>query len=531
MRFHQNNLSLWQEDVILSDMPMLTRSLSTEVCIVGAGFSGLLTAYQLLKDGFKVVILDKDDLGYGESALSTAHLSDAFDDHFTEILKKNGLDRTRLAYQSHMEAIDFIEKIVKDEKIDCDFRRVDGYLFLAPEHDLVYLQEELKAAEECGATDVQLLTQPLDPFFETGTCLRFAHQAQFHPLKFLNGLCERIRAMGGQIYTRSRVEFVEDGNNPFVETTHGYRVSADHVVVATNVPINNFMSVHLKEAAFRSYVVGMKVPRGSVPSALYWDTGTPYHYIRVDAAPERDFDVLIVGGEDHRVGQEEHPELIFQKLYDWTEKRLGIFQPEVVYNWSGQIIEPMDGLGYIGRNPGQKDVYIVTGDSGQGITHGAIAAILLTSLIKGEAHRWETVYDPGRFNWRSLGNFMKDNAQSGLQYVDWIYRDEKDISDLLPGQGCVVSEGLAKVAVYRDGDGDLHRLSAVCPHMGGVVKWNGAEQTWDCPCHGSRFSKMGEVLNGPATRDLSLHEEKNKVEEAPLRKKDSSFDTFYRGSR
>ncbi|MDG0816954.1 FAD-dependent oxidoreductase [Bdellovibrio svalbardensis] len=531
MHFHQNNLSLWQEDVILSDMPMLNRSLTTDVCIVGAGISGLLTAYQLLKNEFKVVILEKDDLGYGETALSSAHLSDVFDDHFKEILKKNGLDRARLAYQSHMEAIDTIERIIHDEKIDCDFRRLEGYLFLAPEHDRVYLQDEMKAAQDCGVVDVQLLTQPLKAFFDTGTCLRFAHQAQFHPLKFINGLCERIRAMGGQIYTRTRVEFVQDGKNPFAETVHGYRVSADHVVVATNVPINNLMSVHLKEAAFRTYVVGMKIPRGSVPSALYWDTGTPYHYIRIDSAPERDFDVLIVGGEDHRVGQEEHPELIFQKLRDWAQKRLGISDLEVVYNWSGQIVEPMDGLAYIGRNPGEKNVYIVTGDSGQGITHGAIASLLLTSLIKGENHRWESVYDPSRFNWRSLGHFMKDNAQSGIQYVDWIYRDEKDVADLLPGQGCVVSDGLTKTAVFRDSDGDLHRLSATCPHMGGVVKWNGAEQTWDCPCHGSRFSKMGEVLNGPAIHDLTPVQKEEKTPGISPRKKDSDFDTFYRGSR
>lgn len=530
MHFHQNNMSLWQEDLILSDMPMLSRSLTTDVCVVGAGFSGLLTAYQLLKQGYKVVVLEKDDLGYGESALTTAHLSDAFDDHFIEILKKNGVDRARLAYQSHMEAIDLIEKIVKDEKIDCDFRRLEGYLFLAPEHDRVFLQDELQAAQECGAMDVQILTQPLNAFFETGACLRFAHQAQFHPLKFINGLCERIRALGGQIYTRSKVETVKDGNNPYVETTHGYKVSADHIVIATNVPINNYMSVHLKEAAFRSYVIGLKIPRGIMPLALYWDTGTPYHYMRVDASPERDFDVLIVGGEDHRVGQEDFPERAFQKLSDWVEKRLGISQPEIVYSWSGQIIEPMDGLAYIGRNPGEKNVYIVTGDSGQGVTHAAIASLLLPALIQGEAHRWTAVYDPSRFNWRSLGHFVKDNAQSGIQYADWIYRDEKDVSDLLPGQGCVVSEGLIKVAVFRDSDGDLHRLSAVCTHMGGVVKWNGAERTWDCPCHGSRFSKTGEVLNGPALRDLPPHEER-KEREVSLRKKDSDFDTFYRGSR
>lgn len=522
---------MWQEDIILSDMPSLNKSLSTEVCVVGAGLAGLLTAYRLLKNGFKVVVIERDDLGYGDSALTSAHISNVFDDHFTEIMRKNGKDKARLAYASQTEAIQLLEEIVLEESIDCDFRRVNGVLFLSPGHDPRYLEEERKAAVECGVPEVHIDDQYEEAFFETGLCLRFANQAQFHPLKFINGLCERIRALGGQIYTNTKAELIQDGKNPFVETSKGFRISCDHIVVATNVPVNNIMSLHLKEAAFRTYVIGIKVQRGSIPQALYWDTGSPYHYIRVDAAPERDFDVVLVGGGDHRVGQADHPELIFQELRDWVEERLDLKEPEVIYNWSGQIIEPLDGLAYIGRNPDDKNIYVVTGDSGQGITHAAIASILLTSLIKGEEHPWEKVYDPGRFHWRSLNAFVRDNAQSGIQYADWIYRDEKDVAQLNPGEGCVAREGLSKVAVYRDKDGELHKFSAVCPHMSGIVKWNAAEETWDCPCHGSRFSKMGEVLNGPALHDLSPHRVESEEEAPTIKIKDDRFDTFQRGSR
>ncbi|HWU43027.1 MAG TPA: FAD-dependent oxidoreductase, partial [Bdellovibrio sp.] len=404
-RTHQNNLSLWQEDLVLPDTPTLAKSATTEVCIVGAGFSGLLTAYRLLKNSHKVIVIDRDGLGYGDSALSSAHLSDVLDDHFTEIIRKHGKEKARIAYESHRDAIDLIENIVRDEKIECDFVRLDGYLFLSPGQDPEFLETEMQAALDCGVENVKKIEQPEDVFFDAGLCLQFADQAQFHPVKFLNGLCERIRLMGGQIFTNTSAEVIEDGPQVRVRTANGCQITCQHAVVATNVPVNNIMSVHLKEAAFRSYVIGMKVPRGNLTPALFWDTGKPYHYIRLDMAPERDFDVLLVGGEDHRVGQENHPERIFQKLRDWVESRLGVVDPEVIYNWSGQIIEPMDGVAYIGKNPGAENVYVVTGDSGQGVTHAAIASHLLTALIQKEEHPWEKLYDPSRFNWRSLNEF------------------------------------------------------------------------------------------------------------------------------
>ena len=222
---------------------------------------------------------------------------------------------------------------------------------------------------------------------------------------------------------------------------------------------------------------------------------------------------------------------IFAKLYDWVEKRLGLKGLAISYKWSGQIVEPMDSLAYIGKNPGEKNVYIATGDSGQGITHGAIAGMLLSSLIAGEIHPWAEIYDPARFKLKSLNYFIKENTQTGIQYADWVYRDDKSLNDLNPGEGTVITKGLDKIAVFKDKEGDLHKLSAVCPHLGGVVKWNSAEETWDCPCHGSRFSRMGEVINGPALHDMKPHIEREQ-EESPIKKKDSdNMDTFFRGSR
>jgi glycine/D-amino acid oxidase-like deaminating enzyme/nitrite reductase/ring-hydroxylating ferredoxin subunit len=507
-QYHQNTFSLWQTDIILSDMMPLKKSISTEVCVIGAGISGLMTAYFLQKKGYKVVVIDKDDLGFDETALSTAHLASALDDGFVQLIKWHGRDGARLAYQSHKEAIDIIEEVARIENIECDFKRVEGYLFLGPEQDKEFLERELTACQEIGIDEVALISQPEAAFFESGMCLRFTEQAQFHPLKFLNGLCERIRAHGGAIYTNTKVVSVHAGDLPIVEVEEGHRITCDSVVVATNVPINNMMDVHLKEAAYRTYAMALKVPLDSFVPALYWDTADPYHYIRMATSSLRDYDLLIIGGEDHRVGQKEHAENCFVRLLDWAQSRLGIRNPEVMASWSGQIIEPMDGLAYIGHNPGDKNVYIVTGDSGHGITHGAIASQIIPALIAEGTHRWAELYSPKRFVWRGFSEFVKENVQTGIQYRDWMTRETHDIAELAAGEGCVVSEGFAKVAAYRDKKGEVHRFSAVCPHLGGIVRWNEAEKSWDCPCHGSRFSKMGEVLNGPALNNLEpLHPE------------------------
>jgi Rieske Fe-S protein len=235
---------------------------------------------------------------------------------------------------------------------------------------------------------------------------------------------------------------------------------------------------------------------GSIPRALYWDTADPYHYVRLSG------DILIVGGEDHKTGQKDDGEERLRRLESWTRERFPIGRVE--FRWSGQVMEPVDGLGYIGRNPGDKQhVYVATGDSGHGMTHGTIAGILITDLILGRSNEWENLYDPGRKSIRSTGEYIKENLNVAKQYTDYLWPGEARSEDAIrPGQGAVVRQGLTKVAVYRDEAGTLHRASAVCPHLGCIVHWNSLEQSWDCPCHGSRFNVEGGVLNGPALGGL-----------------------------
>jgi len=262
------------------------------------------------------------------------------------------------------------------------------------------------------------------------------------------------------------------------------------------------VTMHTKQSPWRTYVVGFRIPKGSLPTGLYWDTEDPYHYVRLQ--PVGDHDVLISGGEDHKTGHANDPDKRYARIEDWTRERFPMCQA-VEFHWSGQYMEPVDFLSYTGRNPGgPENVFIHTGDSGMGMTHGTIAGILLTDLIVGRDNPWAKLYDPSRLNPRGATQFAKDNLSVMAQFRDFATPgDVKEVSEIAPRQGAVIRRGLTKVAVYKDEHERVHECSAVCPHMGCLVRWNSGEGSWDCPCHGSRFDPYGKVIDGPANSDLA----------------------------
>ncbi|HKR23482.1 MAG TPA: FAD-dependent oxidoreductase [Pyrinomonadaceae bacterium] len=484
----------------------LTENIRTDVCIVGAGIAGLTTAYMLAREGRSVVVLDDGPIGGGMTGRTTAHLTNAFDDRYLEIEKMHGLENSRLTAASHTAAIDKVEEIVRTENIECDFERVDGFLFTTPPHDEKLLDDELIAAHRAGLEYVEKVERAPVDSFNTGPALRFPRQAQFHPLIYLNGLTQAIRRNGGKLFGQTHASTIEGGSDARVETSHGPVVTCDVIVVATNTPVNDRVAIHTKQAPYVTYVIGAAVPKGSITRALYWDTLDPYHYLRLQR--DRDRDILIVGGEDHKTGQANDCGLRFARLEHWTRERF----PQcgaVEFRWSGQVMEPVDYLAFIGRNPlDSENVFIATGDSGQGMTHGTIAGMLLADLIQGRKNRWEDLYSPSRVTLRAFPEYAGENMNVAGQFADYITAGDIDsVEELKPGQGAIIREGLSKVAVYRDDNGSVHRRSAVCPHLGCVVSWNTCEKTWDCPCHGSRFNAEGHVYNGPANSGLAAVDE------------------------
>lgn len=501
-----SSVSLWMSTAQVDNQSMLKKDeiADADVCVIGAGISGLSIAYFLLAEGKSVVVLEDGPIGGGETSRTTAHLSNALDDRYFEIERLHGQEGARLAAGSHTTAIDAIERIVKKEQISCDFTRLDGYLFVPSGESTEVLDRELAAADRAGVGGVVKLDRAPLQDFDTGPCLKFPEQAQLHALKYLRGLADAVLKRGGRIFTSTHASEFHPGKDAYVKTRTGARVNCRHIVVATNSPVNDRFVLHSKQAAYRSYVIGARVRKGAVPKGLYWDTADPYHYVRLAPAETPKYEILIVGGEDHKTGQEDDAEKRYKALESWARERFPSME-EVAYRWSGQVMEPIDAMAFIGKNPADaSNVYVVTGDSGHGMTHGTIAGLLITDLILERENPWAKLYDPSRKRLGSAWEFAKEGASIAAQFVDYVTPgDVSTVDKIEPGSGAVVRSGLSKLAVFRDSDGKLHECSAVCSHLGCIVHWNHEERSWDCPCHGSRFDPYGKVINGPALEPLA----------------------------
>src|SRR5690349_21233484 len=377
----QATTSVWMATATTPIQPKLRENIRTDVCIVGAGIAGMTTAYLLAKEGRSVVVLDDGAIGGGMSGRTTAHLTNAYDDRYVEMEKLHGADGARRIAASHTAAIDKIEQIIREEQIACGFERLDGYLFTPPNESTDILKDELEASRRAGLVDVTMVERAPIETFNTGPALRFPRQAQFHPLEYLTGLARAFTRSGGRIFSETHATKFTGGDGASVETSSGGTVKCDVIVVATNSPVNDRVAIHTKQAPYVTYVIGMRVPKGSVSRALYWDTPDPYHYVRLQSAKDVDReDILIVGGEDHKTGQEHDGMERFGRLEQWSRERWPQVG-EVDFRWSGQVMEPVDGIAFIGRNPLDDDNdFIATGDSGQGMTHGTIAGMLLADL-------------------------------------------------------------------------------------------------------------------------------------------------------
>jgi len=504
MDTHGGSISVWMATANVPVFSALAGYVDTDVCVIGAGIGGLTCAYLLSQEGKEVVLIDAMEIGSGETGRTTAHFFPP-DKRYFELERAFGADHARLVADSFHQATDLVEAITRNEAIECEFERLDGYLFSATRADTEILVRESQAARSAGAV-VSMVERVPGLSFDSGPCLRFRNQAQFHPLKYLSGLARAFTASGGRIFTQTRAIDVAGDSTMREVQTHGGKIRAKAVVIATNTPFNDRVVVHAKQAGYRTYVVGLRVPKDSVPRVLMWDTGDPYHYIRLQTpSGHAGHDILLVGGADHKVGQDEHPEHRYDELESWARERYPMSGP-VEFKWSGEVMEPADGVAFLGCNPMDAgNVYVITGDSGNGMTHCTVGAMLITDLIMGRANPWTAVYDPSRKPLHGVAEFAREQANSLSQYRDWLTGGEVESArEVAPGEGAIMRQGTKKLAVYRNHDGGLQVLSAACTHLGCVVAWNSAEKSWDCPCHASRFDVNGEILHGPAMKPLSL---------------------------
>ena len=490
----QHSTSLWHATESTPKFDALTGEQTADVVVVGAGITGLTAAALLRERGRSVIVLEKETVAGGETGNTTAHITEAVDARYHYLKRKYSPEDAKLVADASRASIEKIAELIERHAIDCRFRRVPGYLYTEKRKYVAELKSEARAARESGVDATFVETVPL-PFMTRGAAL-FANQAQFHPLEYLSGLASKLDC---PIFERTRVTDVKNGDPCVVETEHG-RVTAKAVLMATNVPVAGYTHIHTLAAPYRTYAIAFEW-NGAHPEGLFWDTADPYHYTRWQDTDEGTF--MIVGGEDHRVGEEEDTEACFQRLLDYTREHYPDARER--YRWSGQVIEPHGGLPLIG---GKENVYISTGYAGQGMTFGTVGAMIVADLITGVDNPWASVFDLDRVRpHMTAREFLTENlhfpvhlAKDRLTSFDV---EAKSLDEVKSGEGKIVQLNGKKIAAFRDGAGALHCLSPVCTHMKCDVAFNDAEKTWDCPCHGSRFTTDGEVLNGPAREPLA----------------------------
>lgn len=485
--------SHWMSGVEIPAWPALTAERDVDVAIVGGGITGLTAALLLATQGRSVIVLEARRIGQGTTGRTSAHLTGVQDCGFHTLESRFDAATARTAWETSCTAIDRIEALCEEHGIQCDFVRIRGYQLDMEGDDHQWFERHRKAAERCGIP-FDLVESPELPV-RAKRAMRFDHQARFHPMKYLTGLAAALANAGGELFECSRVLEVDAGEPCTLSTEHG-RVRAKHVILATHTPIGAVLTAQARMTAMRSYCLTMRLT-GGFPDALLWNSREPYDYIRKDG------DVLIVGGRDHRTGTGVRHAARWRELETWARQNLPV--SDVTHRWSANLYEPADGLPYIGAVPGMPGVYMATGYSGTGLTFGTAAAMLLSERILDREHPWSRIYTPARLKpLASAGRMVEENVGTAWHFFkDRLAPSEVQSIDAVPtGEGRLLRINGKKMACYRDPEGEVHVMSAVCSHLSCIVRWNDAEASWDCPCHGSRFGPTGEVLDGPAIRDL-----------------------------
>jgi glycine/D-amino acid oxidase-like deaminating enzyme/nitrite reductase/ring-hydroxylating ferredoxin subunit len=490
---------LGTERTYRTDFPPLHEHVMADVTIIGAGITGLTAALLLQKAGYDVVVLDAHPVAYGVTGFNSGHLTSMLlDMKFQNVIAAFGEDATRAVALGLDEAIALIERNVRDYRIECDFRRVPGYLYAEKTSQVRALQEDYEAASVAGLQVTRTFNVPLPFNVEEG--IHVANQAIFNPLKYVQALALQFVEQGGRIYENSRVATIEHdtkANRMTITAEHG-SVASQEAVVATHTPIGFRPALQTRLEPMRSYIIGIRTESSPVGDAIFWDMDEPYHYIR--HAQDEHGPLLIVGGEDHKTGEQEHTERCFRNLEQYARERFHV--TSVDYQWSAQFYDPADGLPYIGK---MSDVYVATGYSGEGLTFGTLAGHLIAEQIQGLHNDLTEILNPGRTKpLASLGGFLSENIGTMAHFVkDRLKKPAYTHPAQVPlGEGAIVQVEGQKVAVYHGEEGVLHCMSPVCTHMHCLVNWNSAEKSWDCPCHGGRFDATGKVLNGPPVTDL-----------------------------
>ncbi|KAK6513173.1 hypothetical protein TWF506_009337 [Arthrobotrys conoides] len=535
------NDSIWTALQPYNSWPKFSRiseDVETDVVVVGAGMAGISTAYELVMKGIKTVLIDAREVTSGETGRTSGHLSDYLGTRWSEIIKEHGIEHARLIYESHQYAIKRVGEISKKYGIECEYDELPGWVMVqvaSTNHDYDAkndLKGEPEALAKLGYQDrVEYVeTEKLGPY--VGAMLKIKGEGKFHPTKYLHGLLNELTKNHSNLfscYTNTRMRsYKTEGSKVEVETegslppdpkpmssAKGHSIHANHLIMTTNIPLNAADMI-LKNHYYRTYCIATAIPTPSAPNYLLYDNSDPYIYVRTTSHPDASKKYLIIGGEDHKTGilSKEDYSAKFSKLVKWGKQFFPDMSDTPEFAWSGQVVEANDAIAYIGRDSALgKNIWISTGDSGNGLTHGVIASKILSDEITGAENPWRQLYSPSRKpSHRTIPEVISENVEQISKYARAISVDIHDIEELPACSGGVMHSGLKKlgkpIAVYKDENGSVRKFSAVCPHAGGIVAWNEVEKSWDCPVHGSRFDGLtGKCIFGPSNRGLAAEDE------------------------
>src|SRR4051794_7992462 len=500
------NTSLWVDTAPETDYPVLRAGLHVDVAVLGGGIAGLTTALLLKRDGAKVAVVEAGRVGAGVTAYTTAKVTSLHGIQYQSVESSFGEDGARVYAEANEAGLERVAQFVDELAIDCDWRRKPAYTYAEDDGDRGKIEDEVEAAVRAGLPAT--FTTDTDLPWTVAAAIRVEDQAEFHPRLYLLALAEEVDGDGSHVFERSRAIAVAGGRERVrVSTTRG-ELTADQVVVATHFPFLDRGGYFARMHPERSYGLGLYLKRGAkAPQGMYLSTESPSHTVRSHPTARGGAstkEMVITGGESHKTGQGGDTAARVARLERWTRERFDV--ESIEYRWSTQDNMPVDGVPFIGRlAPFQKRLWVATGFMKWGLTNGTAAGMILTDLIGGRDNPWASLFDATRFKpLASAKELVKENANVGVRFVgDHVGRpDVRSVEALAPGQAGIVRRGAGKVAAYREEDGTLHTVSAVCTHLGCQVKWNEAERSWDCPCHGSRFDFTGRVIQGPAVKDL-----------------------------
>lgn len=498
MKRDGSNESLWQTCPVYSPVNNVEPGRQYDTIIIGGGITGITTALLLQQAGKKCLLLEAHTLGFGTTGGTTAHLNNFFDTPYHTVINDFGKENADLLARAAEEAMALIKKNVEAHNITCEYGETEGYIFSLNEEQDEELDKIVESAQSVGV-DVNFTNSSLFPIPYTKLAV-FPRQAQFNPIEYIFGLAKVFEENGGIILENSRVTGIEKEDDLLQVKTQTTVFSTTQAVYATHIPPGVNL-LHFRCAPYRSYAMAVKL-NGDYPAALGYDLNDPYHYYRTQKVNGEYY--LIAGGEDHKTGHEENTDACFRSLESHIRTFFDV--EKVAYKWSSQYYQPADGLPYIGSIPGgDENIFVATGFGGNGMIYGTLSAIIISDIINKGKSIYQDLCDPRRIKpIAGFTNFVKESADVVFNFIKGKFNTEKirGLADMATGEAKVVRNDGHILAMYKDEAHKMHVLNATCTHVKCTVGWNASEKTWDCPCHGARFSPDGEVLTGPAQKDL-----------------------------